>query len=1166
MNVFNTGAASLSYSGALSEAQGDAYPKEAPSPQVTVPSDLSVNAQKKADDELAKAVVDANDGIGSWRLPSTQTTVGKWLDRFNQSWEAPALQAWIKAQKLVPYSLRLQGSTLTGQSLVDGKLTDVTFTPSDGSGWWPVGRQAIASAAVLDPQQSGLAGNNRAFLWPEDVSAFYGLTWPLNNPQAGQLSGSGFPEAGIADNPLRSSHVRELAAREFMDTEQEAELIKTLLGAIKDKPGDEKIDPGTIFQAIMPGSSFATANKGKPQLLKNLREHPHMHSILQACQADWAAQVRLVDGQLHIKSRGRRGQWNNVTQQVRAKPELARLLDNAIEHAKGTGNIINSGAKADAGQLLRFGGMEGLPDTVTVSELQNLLNWKINPLPPGAPLGSYARELLTDPQSPDYLTPEQRVRVRRSASGADSPPRLTVLDCSPQPWAGKSLEQIREEADQLIARSLSQGAGLGRCTPILAALNDDPSAVTAQTTPSYRQQMILTRDLLSIDPQLGLKRNHIAGYDLYSASNSGKTLFEVRTELERHIAATKQIPISQAVLITHALLATVAPEFLVKGAGEERVGSLALVNLRIQTALVELASQGSSRGMSTDQISSRAVLAHLTSDHQQLQTVESAGPIYDWALAQGVVTANDDYSDAAVKRALASYNQRLAEYSVMSGELDKARSIHTSRFEAARQEFERVSPGNSDFFKKGTVYAEPDSGLYEFGKAFLEFSTSASGGQPTFVDGRPVSTAEHAIEPSSLYDLYVSGVLTADNLNSQKWKFTSPEDRLKFDALKAQLSKLKPISEVFDDTFKAGAEHFEAFKLMSARVMMSEMPLEDRKRLAFGEVFVFGAAEYQRPEAGGLSQAEAQQKMGPILYAKDASGAQCYEFLPSTNSYRVRPELLAGMNTLANVDLEKHKNAVLFLKQHYPTLPADISIKGYFPADKQYKNGSTPTPNTYSSKRTDELVQVFKDNKLFTNPELMLTAAKGTTNIESIQQRFDAAESFIVNTLIPFKSNIEDIASGDPKRMALGGIGLGLEIFGALFVVAGAISAAAKGASIAFKLGQFGKAALSMFNLPDAVLDTSKSLFRLSSLGVKSVGSVAPKTLGKGLADFRKLVSGGHKISPNHIARSPKPWTPLETLGVLGNTGLVNTGIGTNAFIQQPPPVQSEGGVMDPQT
>ncbi|WDU65134.1 hypothetical protein LRS56_12165 [Pseudomonas poae] len=1108
MSVFNADVGKVSYSGSFVGPRVDAYTKAPPAPEVLAELDMAVSVQKRADNELARLLAAAHENISTWRAPSDQTSVGKWLNLFNQSWKSPALKAWTSAQNLNPNTLRLHGSTLTAEKTVDGKRTTLTFSPNDGSGWWPIGRQAIASAAILDPKQSGLAGNSQADLGPQSVAAFYGLSWPVNNAQAEHLKLRGFPTGHVADDLIRAAEVRELALQEFMDTEQEAELMKTLLGVIKDKPDDEKIDLGAILQAISPGSSFAIANKSRPQVLKSLRDNSQMLPILQASQADAAARLRLVDGQLYVKSSGQSGQWNNVTAAVRANGALAPLLENAIEQAKSTGNIINSGARADASQLLRFAGMDKLPANITVSELRNLLSWKLNPLPPGPHLGNGARDFLADARSPEFLSTEQRARVRASATGtnADAQPTLTLFDCSPQPWAGLTPELVRRSADKLIAKALSQGDVLARSGPILQALKDDPSAPAREVSPSARQQMILARDLLRVDPELGLKRNQIAGYDLYSASNSGKTLLQVHAELQIHIANTQNISPNEAVLITHILLATVAPEFLVKGADEERVGSLSLVNLRLQTALVELASPGSSRAMNTEQISSRALLTPVSTEHEQFLAAESAGPIYDWAIAQGVVTPEENYSPSAVHRAFTHYNRRLAELGAMSSEIDNANTVLITRSEAAKQELERVSPGNDEFFKKRTIYTEPDSVLYGLLKPFLEYSAAASGGSPSSIDGKRISIAEHAIEASFLYDLYMSGVLTAENANSSEWKFTSSEDRLKFESLKPLLSTLKPISEVFDRKFNAATAHLENAKALSTKIMMSEMPVEDRVRLNSGTVFVLGP----------LTPQLSQQEIGPIIYVTHASGPQCYQFLPSTNSYIVRLDLMDAMSSMAHRYDQQNSETMRLYKRKYPTLPADMGVQLYLPADTQDQNAAFKVPNTYSSMRTDSIVNFLKSAGMLVDRPLMLADAKGTTSNEKIQQKFDNAESFIVNTLIPFKGNIEDIASGDPKRIAMGSLGLGLELIGAVFVVVGAASAAAKGASILFKLGQFGKAALSMFNLPGAVVDTSKALFRLSQNGIKGLGNVAPKALSKGLSDLRSLVSAGYKKPPVH--------------------------------------------------
>ena len=1165
MGLINVDAGQRSHSESFFGTHANVYGDELPNPQLTVlpdssahnlnlPTppfglDSSVSVQKKADDELAKFMADVHADSGLWRPLSADTSVGKWLGRFNQSWGTPAMRAWMKAQHFVPRSLRLHGSTLTAQSIVDGKVTHRTFTPSDGSGWWPLGRQAIASAAVLDPQQSGLVGGSRAVLWPENVMAFYGATWPLNNAQAGQLRISGFPAVGVTDDPLRSPDVRELASREFMGTEQEAALIKQLLGVIKDKPGDEQIDLGMIVQAITPGSSFAFANKSKPQLLKNLRDHPYLLPILRTCEADWNAQVRLVDGQLFIKSRGRLGQWNNVTAHVRAKADLVPLLDNAIEQAKTTGNIINSGAKADAQQLLRFAGMDELPAKVSALELHNVLNWKLNPLPPGSELGSYARDFLTDPQSPASLSDGQRIRVRRTAPDASIPPKLTVLDCSPKPWAGKRSEYIRENADELITQALTQGAGLRRCEPILTALKDDPSDATGEASPSYRKQMIMTRDLLVIDPTLGAQRNHIAGYNLYSASNTGKTLFEVRTELEQHLVKEKKLPLEQAILVTHAFLATAAPEFLVKGADKVRVGTLPLVSLRVQTALVEMASQGSSRLMSAEQLGSRALLTPLSTEHEQLQAMENAGPIYDWALAQGVVTDRDDYSPAALKAALTAYSDRLEDSSIMATNIDTAKPLLKTRFEAGEKELERVAPGFSTFLNKPTVIVETSS-LLSSGVIDLFADTLSQ-----WLGGAGGTALAQAAGPASLKDLYLSGALTTENINTKAWKFVDPLDKQLFETLKTKLMGLKPIHDVFHHPFSRGMVNFASANFIATKMLISEMPVEDRRRLAFGEVTVYGAST----QDGDLTQEQAQEKIGPILFLKDAAGANVYELLLRTQEYVERPDLIDAMKHMS--DSGTNAFGYIMRQRSNPTLPVDIDVKGHFPAVKN-RALSGDLPNTYSSKRTTDLLKVLREEDVLVNQQFMLNQALGVTYNEAIQQRLDAIDSFIINTLIPFKGNIEEISSGDRRRVAMGAIGLGVETVGALFVVSGAVSGVAKGASIASKLSTIGKTVLSMLNLPGAVVGTTKSIIRLSAMGVRSVGVGTPKIVAKGLATLKNVMGGSRKGTQGLIRTSPTLSALKEGKTLLENTSLLNTINGTVDFFQQSPPTVSVASVV----
>lgn len=1108
-----------------------------------------VKTTAEADTELATILADHHQGDWRFDRASPETSFGKWMGHFDKAWNSPAIQAWLRAQNfwLGTHTFNIVGTTLTVQALDTGKIT--TFTPSDGSGWWPIARQVIASAAMLGPQGKHLSWPEPASL-PAEIAAFYGVRWPINKGDEEALKANGFPVIRVEDDPLRSPEMRELAEREFLDVENESALIKNLLNELKDKPDDEDIDLRAIAQDIAPGSSLDIANRSGLKILRRLMRNPLMAPILSAKNLGVNAQVRLENGLFMLCANGKSRPWHDVTDQVLAHPTLAKLLDRATQQSEATGNIIRLQSVGDLWQLLRFATSIELQAVNTAGELRDILNWKLNPLPPEPELGSYARNFLEDKQSPDCLTEEQRIRVRRSAPGTSTPPPLTLLDCSPKPWAGKSPEYIRQNADELVSQALTQGAGLRRCEPILAALKDDPSEAPGKSSPSYRKQLILTRDLLIIDPTLGTQRNHIGGYDLYSASNTGKTLFEVRTELERHLAREKKLPLEQAILVTHALLSTVAPEFLVKGADTVRVGTLPLVSLRVQTALVEMVSQGSSRLMSAEQLGSRALLKPISPEHEQLEAMHSAGPIYDWAVAQGEMIYEDDYSPAALNAALVAYNGRVNESALMADSLANANSLLKTRAQAGEQELERVCPGQSEFFNKRTVLFNPSSSILGLGP--LDAMVEAV----THIRNEPKATfLGLAAGPCSIKDLYLSGELTAENINTKEWSFINPSDKTAFEALKSQLVKLKPIESVFLFPVLLGITSLATYQVIATKMLMSELPVEDRRRLEFGEVTVYGASNQE----GDLSQEEAQQKIGPILFLRDALGAKCYELLPGTNRYAERPELVDAMTFMSNTGTDSFGR--IMRRRLTPTLPVDIEVAAHFPAPPKRQDASAGLPNTYSSTRTAEVLSALQRENLLVAPLLLLKQAAGTTYNEAVQQRLDAIDNFIINTLIPFKGNIEELASGDRRRVAVGAIGLGLEIVGALFVAASTVSAVAKAGSIAAKLAVVGKAVLSMFNLPGAVAGTTKSLFRLTAMGVRSVGGNVPKSIAKGLSHFKKLACGSKKTE-KLIRLSPSERAGKEVTNLVANTGLINTVNGTVDFAQQTPPNTSEGRIV----
>jgi hypothetical protein len=119
---------------------------------------------------------------------------------------------------------------------------------------------------------------------------------------------------------------------------------------------------------------------------------------------------------------------------------------------------------------------------------------------------------------------------------------------------------------------------------LLSAIGHNDAGMTTV----QRNQLLLTAQMLHIDPELGLRRNHIAGFDLYAPANAGRTLAQVRAALENHLVRHKGVRPEAVQATAHIMLANVAPEFLVRDMPATlHIGSPAWLAFRKTVALLE---------------------------------------------------------------------------------------------------------------------------------------------------------------------------------------------------------------------------------------------------------------------------------------------------------------------------------------------------------------------------------------------------------------------------------------------------------------------------------------------------------------------------------------------------------------------------------------------------
>lgn len=290
-----------------------------------------------------------------------------------------------------------------------------------------------------------------------------------------------------------------------------------------------------------------------------------------------------------------------IEQRMKGKADDTTLdLDDI--HLRLAGGNENNRREVTAQQFLQelWPHMNAQNAPKTVAEARNLVNWLRHPLPSSPALGNYCGLLLGGGSSgsPGLQLPERKqlmAAFARDVGGA-------ILN-SMKPSTANMDDQINEHLDSHAPLNRFRQQAL------LAAIGRSESGFTK----AQRNQLLLTAQMLHIDPELGLRRNHIAGYDLYSPANAGRTLASVREELKEHLARNKGVRPEAADATVHIMLASVAPEFLVRGIPDTlHIGSPAWLAFRKTVALIEESAPGSCRVLNYEQVINNAFAAWLT--------------------------------------------------------------------------------------------------------------------------------------------------------------------------------------------------------------------------------------------------------------------------------------------------------------------------------------------------------------------------------------------------------------------------------------------------------------------------------------------------------------------------------------------------------------------------
>ena len=647
----------------------------------------------------------------------------------------------------------------------------------------------------------------------------------------------------------------------------------------------------------------------------------------------------------------------------------------------------------------------------TVGQTRNLIKWLRHPLPASPAMGNYSGAWL-GAQAPVFpgLLPQERQQLIAAFAGDVGGGILN------------SIPVTSENMDERITQHLRSRAPLNRFRQhmLLASIGRSEAGFTAVQC----NQLLLTAQMLRIDPELGVRRNHIAGFDLYAPANAGRTLTQVRGALEDHLVRHKGVRPEAVQATAHIMLAGVAPEFLVRDTPATlHIGSAAWLALRKTVALLEESAGGSSRTLTYDQVLERSAFEPLTPEQAVLFHAAETDPLLDWATMHGVIALRED-------------DQYTAE------DLKQAAQQYRVYIEATHQ--------------ATTILSTPVVGRRALAEADLK----------RVFPGRDVNKPVHFVEnvlffapthdvryQQSLVDLHMMGLLKDgrfDSLLNDASPISTPSNSQfapEFAGLKTQFTKLKYSRQMLNQAAKDNSIGFHSAISTGLKDILSKMPHADRQALETQKL-TFYQVQAESIDGKGTTGKSAQAQLeavqgryGFLISAGEGKDAKCFEFFPMSGAYVERPEFLAALGNgeavvpnLWNIRMKSHVDGseagaseiqVRALRQILPA--AAVSTEPL-------------SPLGFFSPRAEAIAQYVSTQNLVLKLDHLQTQASGSTPREDFVQRAKLVVTTLLNTLIPFKACYDDIVSGRVKQDLGALAGCATDAVAAISVVAGGVA------------------------------------------------------------------------------------------------------------------------------
>ena len=867
--------------------------------------------------------------------------------------------------------------------------------------------------------------------------------------------------------------------------------------------------------SLKPGSALEQALKPAVAVFREMVEQTAFKQLMAKLQLPEHAEFELSErGEISARFDGRSSSFSNAQ---KLAPGLKEEIDSLIDMAELTGGAVTLGDRVNIVQWLKF---HQFTVPQTGADAQKLIAFLEYQFPTSPTLGSYWEMLVAKGENPAVLQEEQRSQVR--ALTRQYVPGKSLLEHLIEIiLGGRNVAFNRTEAEATLLKIVSSPVALIFANGYIKDLGWFGAKEDQSASSEYLQEVLLTAVLLDLHPLIGEEqpRNHIVGFNLYAAEHTEMSFADVQTKFERYLVDHCAISDHIVALVAHLLLAGAAPEFLVKDLPITLVlGTPQWVDYCRAVAVAEFNEPGTSRTMSYGQIETLLMFDSVSEPQQTLHTLASVDPVIDWALLNSIVTPAQVTASIpnALEIALAAYSGFAQKYADTSTLL--ARPLPTRK---------AISLDILEQVARGCTYLEDEVLYQQRNKSF----------QDVFVDALPMSMVE----------LHMSNDLATGDWDLKKGTSV-------YKAFPKMLPQLiSPEGEFYRQFNRNYPVHADAMAT-HLELAFTSLPLKDRTRLLRGEITLFtvrpsvasttlpGASVIANPVTGFFIRHENEELEKEKQKAREAATGRygvvictvfenqlfCYELFSLHGKCRENPKLGkvisdAGLlGTTSGFDISAR----------YLQLPTDIECYTHavIPGVVESSGGvierlavlpavtdqGTQTRSYYQSFYAREFKRlgsfVLKHRPIATYEELV-KECWGQTKLEKLRAQRESDLDTFLNIVVPFKSCIEDLVSGDSDRQISAAPACVIEVAMTLLLVVGTaakiVSILAKSATLASKSIRLAKISVgllnNLLNPVDGVPQLLKGGGRLLHRGVRGVWHAGRQALETATFQVRRL-------------------------------------------------------------